>query len=122
MQKLITNTSNIFDKMKKPSYLQYWNVNNLYGWSMSGKLSVNSFGCIENTSQINEDFIKSYNEESDKRYFFKAYLHYTQTLHELHNDVPFLPEKTNLSKIKKLVSNPPGKNEYVTRIRNQNKH
>ena len=31
------------DKNKKLSYLQYWNVNNLYGWAMSQKLPVNNF-------------------------------------------------------------------------------
>ena len=31
------------DKNKKLSYLQYWNVNNLYGWAMSQMLPVNNF-------------------------------------------------------------------------------
>ena len=30
-----------YDKNKEPSYLQYWNVNNLYGWAMLKKLPVN---------------------------------------------------------------------------------
>ena len=30
-----------YDKNKEPSYLQYWNVNNLYGWTMLKKLPVN---------------------------------------------------------------------------------
>ena len=32
------------DKNKDSLYLQYWNVNNLYGWAMFQKLSVNNFG------------------------------------------------------------------------------
>ena len=32
---------------------------------MSQKLPVNNFERIEDTSQFNEDFIKSYNEEKD---------------------------------------------------------
>ena len=31
------------DKNKESSYVQYWDVNNLYGWVMSQKLPVNSF-------------------------------------------------------------------------------
>ena len=32
-----------YDKSKELLYLQYWNVNNLYRWAMSQKLSVNNF-------------------------------------------------------------------------------
>ena len=31
------------DKNKELSYIQYWDVNNLYGSAMSQKLSVNKF-------------------------------------------------------------------------------
>ena len=53
-----------YDKNKESSYLQYWDVNNLYGWTISQELSVNNFEWIEDTSQFNEDFIKNYYEES----------------------------------------------------------
>ena len=43
------------------SYLKYWNVNNFYGWAVSQKLSVNDFKWVEETSQFDDDFIKSYN-------------------------------------------------------------
>ena len=45
-----------YDKNKEPSYLQYWDVNNLNGWAMPQKLAVNDFEWIEDTSQFNEDF------------------------------------------------------------------
>ena len=54
------------DKRKESSNLKYWDVNNLYCWEMSQKLSVKNFEWIEYTSQFNEDFVKSYNEESDE--------------------------------------------------------
>ena len=38
------------DKNKELPYLQYWDVNNLYGWAMSQNLSVNNFEWIEDTS------------------------------------------------------------------------
>ena len=34
-------------KNKESSYLQYWDVNNLYGWAMWHKLSVNNFEWIK---------------------------------------------------------------------------
>ena len=32
-----------YDKNKELSYLKYWVVNNLYGWTRSPKLPVNKF-------------------------------------------------------------------------------
>ena len=37
-------------KNKESSYLKCWDVNNLYGWTMSRKLPVNKFEWIEETS------------------------------------------------------------------------
>ena len=79
----------VYDKNKGSSYLQYWDANNLYGWVMSQKLSVNNFEWVQDTSQFNEDFIKSHNEESDEGYFIEVDVQYPEKLHELHNDLPF---------------------------------
>ena len=54
-----------YDINKESSYLKYWDVNNLYGWIMLQKLPVSNFEWIEDILQFNEDFIKSYNEESE---------------------------------------------------------
>ena len=40
-------------------YLQYSDVNNLYGWTLSEKLPVNKFEWVKDTSQLDEDFIKT---------------------------------------------------------------
>ena len=69
-----------YDKNKESSYLQYWDVNNLYGWAMSQKLPVNNFEWIKDTSQFNEDFIKNYNEESDEVYFLEIDVQYLEKL------------------------------------------
>ena len=49
---------------------------------MSQKLSVNNFEWIKDTSQLNEDFIKNYNEESDEGYFIEFDVQYLEKLHE----------------------------------------
>ena len=55
-----------FGKSKEPSYLQYWDVNGLYGWVISQKLPVDNFEWIKDTSQFHDDFIKDHNEETDE--------------------------------------------------------
>ena len=53
------------DKNKEPSYLNYWDVNYLYGWAMPQTFPTFNFKSVEDTSQFNEDFIKNYNKKSD---------------------------------------------------------
>ena len=47
-----------YDKNKELPYLMYLDANNLYGWTMSQKLSVNGFKWKTNMSMFNEEFIK----------------------------------------------------------------
>ena len=101
-----------YNKNKELSHLKYWDVNNSYTWVMSQKLPVNTFEWIEDTSQFNEDFIKSYNEENDEGHFLEV------DLHDLHNDLPFLPERIRIEKVEKFVANLHDKTEYVIHIRN----
>ena len=51
---------------KESSYLKYWDVNNLYGWTILQKLLVNKFEWIEDISQFNEDLTKNYTEEGNE--------------------------------------------------------
>ena len=73
MLKQTINTSKIMIKKVKSSYLMYLNANNLYGWAMSQKLAVDGFKWIKKLSKIIN----------------------------LHNDLPFLPER---KKIKNATS------------------
>ena len=41
------------DKNKESSYLQYWDVINLYGWAMSQKPPENNLERIKDTFQFN---------------------------------------------------------------------
>ena len=84
---------------------------------MSQKLPGNNFVGIKDTSQSNEDFLKNY-EESDERYFLEVDVQYLKKLHELPNDLPLLPERMKIEKVKKLVAILHDKTEYVIHIRN----
>ena len=63
-------------------------------------------------------FHKKYNEESDEGYFLEVDVQYLEKLHEIHNDLPFLPEWVKIRQIEKLVANLHEKTEYVIHIRN----
>ena len=53
--------------------------------------------------QFNEDFIKkNYNEERDEGYFLEYDIWYRGKLHDLHNDLAFLPERWRLKNLKSL--------------------
>ena len=69
---------------KNISYLIYLDANNLYGWGMSQKLSVNGFKWVEKLSKFNENFIKNYNEYSNKGYIFEVDVEYPKNVFNLH--------------------------------------
>ena len=92
------------DKNKELSYLEYWDINNLHGWAMSRKLPGDGFKWVEETSQFNENFIKTYNEDTDEGHFFEVDVQYPEKIHELHNDLPFLTKRMKIEKVKKLVA------------------
>ena len=60
---------------------------------------------MKDTPQINEDSIKSYNEESDEGYFLEVDVEYLEKLHELHNNLSYLPERMKIKGVENLVAN-----------------
>ena len=92
-----------YDKNITSSCLAYLDANNLYGWAISQKLPVNGFECVEDLSQFKEDFIKNYDENSNKGYFFEVDVEYPKELFNLHRDLPFLPERKKIGKCNKLI-------------------
>ena len=85
---------------------------------MVGQCCKSNFDWIKDTCQLKKDFIKNYNEESDEGYFLEVDVQYLEKLHELHNDLPFLPKRMKVEKFEKLVTNLYDKTDYVIHIRN----
>ena len=105
-----------YDKNKESSFLIYVDANNLYRWAMSKKLPVDGFKWVDDLSMFTEDFIKSYDEEGDVGYLLVVDIEYPKTLRMLHSDLPFLPDRMKVNKVKKLVCNVTDKENYSIHI------
>ena len=77
-----------YDENKESLYLQYLDANNFYGWLMTQKLPVDGFKGKKNILKFNKDFIKNYDEDSDKGYIFKVDIEYPKILQKSNSDLP----------------------------------
>ena len=103
-----------YDKNNESSYIAFLNANNLYGWAMSQKLSLN---WSKNWSKFNKGFIRKYDEDSNTRYFLEVDVEYPKTLLNSHKDLPFLSERKKSEKVEKLICSIEDKEKYVVQIR-----
>ena len=81
------------------------------------KITSKWFKCIEDTSEINEEFIKNYDENNDKGYILEVDVKYPRKLHDIHSDLPFLTKRMKIDKCKKLVCSLLNKNQSVIHIK-----
>ena len=72
---------------------------------MGNVSKITSFKWLEDTSEINEEFIKHYDENNNKGYVLEVDAKYPRKLHDIHSDLPFLPKRMKIDKYKKLVCN-----------------
>ena len=99
------------------SYLTYLDASNLYGWTMSQKLSVNGFMWDRYLSDFTEDFLKNYDENCDLGYFLEVDVEYPKKLWGSHKELSFVPEKRKLEKVEKLDCSIEDKEKYVIHLR-----
>ena len=84
---------------------------------MSQKLSINYFKWVEYISESDENFIKSYNKETDEGSFLEVDVLYLEKLYDLHNYLSFLSERMTIVKVEKLIANLYDKTEDAIHIR-----
>ena len=81
-----------YDKNKHKVYINYHDMNNLYGGAMSEYLRYGCFKWINvNNKVVNRILDKS--ENSLHGYFLEVDLDYLEKLHDYHNDYPMVPKK-----------------------------
>ena len=67
--------------------------------------------------KFNENFIKNYDEDSDKGYIFEVDVEYPNNLNNLHSNISFLSGRMKINKWSNLVGNLYDKKNYVVHIR-----
>ena len=73
---------------------------------------------MEKLLKFNEEFMKNYDEDSDKGYILEVDIDYPKILlHDLHSALPFLPERVKINKCSKLVCSLYDTNNCVVHIR-----
>ena len=65
---------------------------------MSQKLPINGFKCKKSVSKFDEDFIKNYNENSNKGYILEIDIKYPKDFLNLHGGLPFLADRKKIQK------------------------
>ena len=83
---------------------------------MIEKLPVNGFKWVKKLSKFNERFIKSYNENSDIRYFLKQ-MQSIQNKYLIFIKIYDFYQREKIDKLKKLVCGIENKEKYVIHIR-----
>ena len=101
-----------FNPDEESSYLQYLDVNNLYGWVMLQQLPTGGFSWVNIGPNEISNFVKN-----DKGYLLEVDVSYPRDLHNPHNDLPFMCERMKINGIEKLVPNLYDKKNYVIHIR-----
>ena len=99
------------------SFLQYLDVNNLYGWAMSQPLPTGGFKWVNDLSRFTPKETGRLAQHGSKGYLLEVDVRYPEELHDLHNDLPFMCEKMKITKVEKLVLNLCKKKKYVIHMR-----
>ena len=101
-----------FDPNEKTNYLQYLNINNLYGWVMSQPLTTGGFKWVD----IKPDKISELAKRKSKGYLLEVDVRYPRELHDSHNDLPFMCERMKTNGVEKLIPNLYDKKRYLIHI------
>lgn len=103
-----------YDMSKESSYIMYYDANNLYGDAQSRYLPYGGFKWAEKPEEIK---VQNISDESEYGLKSEVDIEYPKTLHNHHNDLPFLAESieplNSKSNIKKLIPHLIKRERYV---------
>ena len=105
------------DSDEASTFLQYLVANNLYGWAMVQKLPTHGFRWINKVGELTPEKIAKLVKKDEKGYILEVDVEYPKELHGSHNELPLLPERMEIGKVEKLVSNLNKKKKYIVHIK-----
>ena len=79
-----------YDPTKLSKFISHLDINNLYGWGMSGYLPNSGFKWLKNVDNFN---VNSISKNSSIGYVLEVDLEYPEKLHKLHNNYTLAPAK-----------------------------
>lgn len=84
-----------YNKLMETIYLIYLDINNLYGQSMVQSLPIGDFRWATEVElkEFTSDKIMTMNDDGELGCFIEADIEYPIELHNVHSDLPFLPER-----------------------------
>jgi hypothetical protein len=85
-----------YDPQQPSSFIRYLDMNNLYGWSMSQRLPLNNFRWATN-DEITSFDVTTLPDDGDQGAILEVDVSYPDELHDLHNDLPLLPERVRVN-------------------------
>lgn len=123
-----------YDSSQDKSHIMYWDVNNLYGWSMSQHLPHGGFRWVD-PRHLNTEKVLNLKDDDPIGFIFEVHLKYPHELHKLHNEFPLAPEKFSVTHdmlspyaksfiqkgykgVPKLIPNLFDKSKYICHYRN----
>lgn len=108
------------DDIEDPSFILYLDFNSLYGLSMLQFLPTSEFEWLNENelTSFTRDKILSLSDEEEIGYIFEANVQYPNNLHDLHNNLPFLPESIKIKNTSRLCATLYDKKNYVVHYRN----
>ena len=86
-----------YDPSQPTRYLQYLEVNNLYGWAMSQPFPTGGFHWVEfDESKDLKYIVNELAKRKDPGYLLEVDVAYPRKLHDYHNDLPFMCTKMKI--------------------------
>lgn len=95
------------------NFLIYLDKVNLYGSAMTGPMPCGNYKWLDP-----QTFDLTTDAEGNEGFIVEVDCTYSESLHDFHDELPFLPESTNIGGSKKLCATLTEKKNYVVSLRN----